>query len=776
MIGLDRFYRAYTSTGRYAPDAEQARAVEAGPNQPLFIVAGPGTGKTTCLTIRILKLILVDGVPPEGVLATTFTRKAAAELRSRILGWGFPLVEALLRDHTLGTVERDWLASIDINQVMTGTIDSICEQILRDFREPGTQPPILADEFVSDTLMLRKGLFENDRYEDPDLHDFLLQIHSGIGNRYGYHTGRKTALIHSVWDRRFHDQVDWAAFSTSGSATERRARQVLSEALEAYASELEERSMVDFTLLEHAVLERLRGGRLSEFLDRIAVVLVDEYQDTNLLQESLYFGLAHACGGALTVVGDDDQSLYRFRGATVELYSDFPARYRATFGVEPYKVDLATNYRSTRVIIQFVNDYATLDEEYQHVRVHKPPLRHGQAAPHGVPVLAMFRDDQATLARDLADFVHQVFRRGGYALPSDTGGDPLLIERAPDGGDVGDCAFLSSSPGEFRGGRDRLPMLLREELRVLDPPIEVFNPRGEALPRVSCVAVLGGLLLECLDPGGLIEDQTSGLSQEVQAVFHEWRVRAIDFVEGDPPPGLEDFAVGWAYRQPNSGNLEWPQRIPVMELLYSIAHFFPYLYDDPEGQLYLELFARQVSVAEQVGGFAAKVVTDPANQSLSGASVKELLRNFLSPIASGTVTVNEDLIEAFPRDRLSILSIHQAKGLEFPVVIVDVGSDFKTNHHAHAFKRFPQTGSPSHRLEDLLRPHSPLSQSNRPAVDRAFDDLYRQYFVAFSRPQQVLLLVGHQNTAPGGRILNVATGWKRTGVCAWDGQRPFIEI
>ena len=52
---------------------------------PLFIVAGPGTGKTACLTLRILKLILVDGVSPRGILATTFTKKAAAELRSRIL-------------------------------------------------------------------------------------------------------------------------------------------------------------------------------------------------------------------------------------------------------------------------------------------------------------------------------------------------------------------------------------------------------------------------------------------------------------------------------------------------------------------------------------------------------------------------------------------------------------------------------------------------------------------------------------------------------------------
>jgi DNA helicase-2/ATP-dependent DNA helicase PcrA len=70
-----------------------------------------------------------------------------------------------------------------------------------------------------------------------------------------------------------------------------------------------------------------------------------------------------------------------------------------------------------------------------------------------------------------------------------------------------------------------------------------------------------------------------------------------------------------------------------------------------------------------VGKFSGRVVYEPDNADLSNASVKELLRDFLGPIASGTVKVNEDLMEAFPRDRLSILSIHQSKGLEFRDIV-----------------------------------------------------------------------------------------------------------
>lgn len=769
MISLETLYSS-CQTFRPLPNDDQREGIEQDATRALFIVAGPGTGKTTCLALRILKLILVDDIPPHGILATTFTVKAAAELRSRILGWGFQLIEALRANKELSASTHERLSKLDINQVVTGTIDSVCDRVLRDYREAGTQPPILVDDYVAKTLMLREGLFKAKRYEDNDLDTFFLALHGG--SRWGFNVGKKNDLAQSLWDHRFQDQVDWRTFLRNGPRNQRGARTLIGEIFDDYNQALMERGMMDFAMLEQEILDRLRNNHLGEFVEQVKVVLVDEFQDTNLLQEGIYFELAKACDGALTVVGDDDQSLYRFRGATVELFSDFEERCQKSLGQKPKKVFLKTNYRSTKTVVGLVNNYAALDASYQSVRVNdKPVLDWSPRAEKGTPVLGMFRSDVMTLAVDLANFIHKVFRGSGHRVP-----DGSLIQAAESGGDVGDCALLCSSPAEYSFSNDpRLPLLVRQEL--LSKEIETFNPRGQDLTGIPVVERFSGLLLECLDPGGVVEGQIRNLPRDINATFRTWRRVALDFVDSaEVPDGLKDYAIAWADRNPRKEGWKWPHSVPVLQLVYALVHFFPKLYDDPEGQVYLEVFTRQISACEQVGKFSARVVTDHSNPTLADASIKELIRDFLGPIASGSIKVNEDLMEAFPRDRLSILSVHQAKGLEFPLTIVDVGSDFRSNHRANAFKRFPVSGGPSHAMEDLLRPYTSLGAPTRSDVDRAFDDLYRQYFVAFSRPQELLLLVGLTTTLPGAIVPNVATGWSRTGDCPWASSPPFLGI
>ena len=138
------------------------------------------------------------------------------------------------------------------------------------------------------------------------------------------------------------------------------------------------------------------------------------------------------------------------------------------------------------------------------------------------------------------------------------------------------------------------------------------------------------------------------------------------------------------------------------------------------------------------------------------------------PIASGGVQIDENYFEVIPANRFNIMSIHQAKGLEFPLVIVDVGSRFKKNLPKDANLRFPKNVDSSSIIQDRIKKYSSLSNRNRDSKDMAFDDLTRLYFVAFSRAKDVLLLVGLNPNIDGYKqndkqmkIPNVALGWNR---------------
>jgi DNA helicase-2/ATP-dependent DNA helicase PcrA len=105
------------------------------------------------------------------------------------------------------------------------------------------------------------------------------------------------------------------------------------------------------------------------------------------------------------------------------------------------------------------------------------------------------------------------------------------------------------------------------------------------------------------------------------------------------------------------------------------------------------------------------------------------------------------------------------------MVIVDVGSDFPDNRPA-PFRRFPRKPSLPQNLEDHFRRYSALNPPARAPLDRAFDDLVRQYFVAFSRPKDLLLVtgIGDPSDGPLRRVKNIATGWTRDeeAGCLWD--------
>ena len=766
----------------HSPNQRQIEAINAGDDSPLLVVAGPGTGKTTTLVLRALRFTFVDGIAPEDILITTFTEKAGREIRSRLIEWGTSLRAYLIaRAAQAGDDDHvRHLSTLDVNRYIAGTLDSICEEAVRDMREPNEAPPVILEQSAARAILYRRGEIWSELRNLGDPFKAYL-------GRYGFsgdpvrNNGEATEIIRTIVDRLVQDRVDVAAYAAPHQdATYREAILRIKDRYETY---LRGTNQMDFALLEQRFLERLRAGRLPRSMQSLRMLMVDEYQDTNPLQEAIYFELIRRTGASLTVVGDDDQSLYRFRGATIELFRDFSERAVTELRCEPPAlVCLEENYRSSSQIVEFFSAHIDNDPDFASARVQLPhPFTRQVVSMNGaadIGVIGMFRQDAATLAADLADFLHRVFRQGGRVpLPrEDTLSEPILP--AEDGGDLGDAVLLASTVNE-RGasmfgqpGKERLPLLLRRELEALD--LAVFNPRGRALRDVEIVQQFLGLLLECIDPSpthgtrGAKQDEAR-FTNEANAFLDVWRAAALAMLTLNPrgPRGdlLSEKVQRWrSFAVQGVGDeTEWP----VLDICYSFLPWFPPFQDDPEAQVYLEAITRTVAAASTFSGYKASIQRDEPHR---GRSVMGAIRDVLNPIAENLVAVDEEIMPSVPRDRLNIMTIHQAKGLEFPLVIVDVSSDFKTNHRMNRFRRFPDEESSVVRLEDDLADVTPVgsARQRRTGMQRTFEDLIRLYYVAYSRPQSLLMLVGcEQGISYRSTIKHVAKAWRRDESWAW---------
>jgi DNA helicase-2/ATP-dependent DNA helicase PcrA len=284
---------------------ERQREAVLAPDGPMLILAGAGSGKTTVLIQRVAELI-ARGVPPWGILAITFTNKAAGELKTRL-------------ERQLGTVGLEVWAS---------TFHSACVRILRsDIDRLGYARGFTIYD-TDDSLRLMKELVRENRV-DEKLYAPKLVL--------GQISRAKDALLDPAQYARVH-------------ADDYRA-DTIAKLYAAYRRRMKESNALDFDdLIAFAVTLLLEHADVRErYQRRLRHVLVDEYQDTNHLQYLLASTLAGGYGN-LTVVGDDDQSIYRFRGATIENILGFEEQY-------PHAkvIRLEQNYRSSGNILDAAN-------------------------------------------------------------------------------------------------------------------------------------------------------------------------------------------------------------------------------------------------------------------------------------------------------------------------------------------------------------------------------------------------------------------------------------
>lgn len=775
---------------------DQRNAILSQPNQSLFLVAGPGSGKTTVMVLKILKFIFVDDINPNEILATTFTKKAAEELYSRILGWGDEIKNHIIdRFDDFEIFER--MARIDFNQIQVGTTDKLAEEIMRQHKQPGENHPIIIENFVANSAMI-KVLSENERYKDEKLQECLKRF---TGRERLDEPSKMSGILLEIKDRIYHDQIDidklYAEFEGNRGMT------LILDSIREYENILMRRNTMDFAMLEARFLKQLKENRLDLFLDTVRIVLIDEYQDTNLIQEDIYFTIAKSAlnnDGNITVVGDDDQSLYRFRGATVDLFTNYKARVKDKLGIDVTEINLKTNYRSTENIINHCNQFVEIDEEYQLARVKdKPKIIAPDFDKDKMPVLGMFRNNVEMLSKSLANLIAKLINDGEVRpkvlkvldeeyfqkvesidiaqlqmmnAERERQGKKikrLTLKLDSEHGSASDIAVLSYSPKEKQFGNNSLLYYLRKHLKKQRKPIEVFNPRGIELQKVEIVGVFCGLMLECIDPEGNIQISDKTIPNLAKVTMNRWRVLAREYIKLNPEPhepiNLSQFVLYWQNRIPR-GTEHWPEKAGLMELAYKLITWIEELQEDVEGIVYLEAITKSITQT----GFFSKYYSHISFKSKheEKESVLEAIWNIFIPLATGGIQIDETLLETLPNDRVNILSIHQSKGLEFPLVIVDVGSKFRDDNVKTRMLRFPKKEPENITIEDSIRQFSELGESKRSERDRSFDDLTRLYFVAFSRAESVLLLVGLNSAIEGYtrkkehfNIPNVALGWSR---------------
>ena len=784
---------------------QQKKAILSEPNKSLFIVAGPGSGKTTVMVLKILKYIFVDDIDPSKILATTFTKKAADELYSRILGWGDEIkrhLEDQYCDESFESIAK--IESIDFNQIIIGTTDSIAEELLRDNRKPGENQSIVIEEFVANTAMI-KILIKDEKYRNEKLVEYLKEL---SGKTKLEEPSKMSEILMEIKNRIFYDQIN---FDELYEKTQENSGQRLAlDCIKEYENTLKNRNTIDFAMLESNFLEKLKNNELDLFLDEIKIVLIDEYQDTNLIQEDIYFTIAKSAlenDGNITVVGDDDQSLYRFRGATVDLFTNYQKRVKDKLSIDVEEINLTTNYRSTENIINHCNQFAELDREYQKARVeNKPKIIAPDFDRDKMPILGMFRNNPEMLARDLSRLIDNLVNKGESeikvlqvldeeyykkvngninianlqkikqeSIKAGKNEEKIKIKLDSDYGSASDIAILSYSPKEMQYGNRSFLHHLRKNLKRLRKPIEMFNPRGIDLQEIDVVAIFCGLILECIDPEGSIQNSDKTIPNLARRNMIRWRFKAKDYIKLNPEPhepiSLNDFVTLWQLRRPypesiNGIEQHWPKNASLMELAYKLTTWIEELQDDVEGIVYLEAITKTITQTGFFNDYHSNIsFKTPIDER---ESVLEAIWNIFIPLSTGGVSIDESLLETLPDDRINVLSIHQSKGLEFPLVIVDVGSRFKTNDIRTQRLRFPKTLPDKKTIEDTIRQHSILGESERSEKDRSFDDLTRLYFVAFSRAESVLLLIGLNSAIEGYNkkndhfdIPNIALGWSR---------------
>ena len=558
---------------------------------PLLVLAGAGSGKTRVLTCRIAHLIDAAGVPPWNILAVTFTNKAAGEMRQRIEG----------------------LVGSDSAGIWMGTFHSVCARVLRyESQAFGLDSSFTIYDEEDRRLLIRKIL------GDLEVDEQELSWRAAAGRISRAKNGMADA-------ETFRGQI------TSSSPPQNR---ITADVFERYEAELRQNNAFDFDDLICEPVRRFQQFPevLEKYRNRFRYILIDEYQDTNRPQYLLSRLLAREHRN-ICCVGDDDQSIYQFRGADIRNILDFERDYP-----EATVVRLEQNYRSTRRILEAANAVIrnNLDRKGKSLWTHAEegdPLRVGDCG-----------DDRAE-ARHIVAAITETCRKEGLSLSEAavlyrTNAQSRALEEELQRGGI---PYVIVGGIRFYERREIKDLLAYFRL-LANPADDVSLLRIINVPKRGIGAATVGRLRE------FAARHRIGL---LQAVVEEETITGLSARAANC---LERFAGTLRGLRREYERLELPE---LAEKVLMRTGYLDALRDDPS----VEARSREENIDQLLARIAEFHESGPAESS---GSERLGLEGFLEEVALMS-PVDEAGTEA---DSVTLMTLHMAKGLEFPLIVI----------------------------------------------------------------------------------------------------------
>lgn len=737
----------------FKPNSNQYEAIRH-VNGPLFLVAGPGSGKTRVLLWRTVNLIVFQGVRPDEVFLSTFTQKAAQQLKDGLLS-------------LLGLVTNLTSIPYDLSGMYVGTVHSLCQRMLRDraFSQGRTRREAvrILDELDQYFFMYANGFWAQAKAHlsyDADGAELLGDINEIFTGKPGSSKHKATQNLASMLNRFSEENLKPSDVLTDATSDE------LAFFGNLYACYLERlNGQVDLSLLQQAAFDLLCDRRAP---GRFKHVIVDEYQDTNSIQEKLYFKLAEASKN-ICVVGDDDQALYRFRGATVENFVQFPERCEKHLATVPRRIELNTNYRSRREIVEFytgfMDQYNWQNPDGGHYRLHdKGITAFSTDARAAVVASSQLKGD--AVADEIAGLVKRLIDEGkvrdpnqiAFLFPSlkavaakrmqnalERHGLKVYAPRAKrfleadePSEVVGLFLLLFGRPsrdqlynmGDYKDYHDWLGACETRAKHLCEADPDLKRYLGDRQAEIARVLTDHAVLSRVMNEQGWQRGEVYQPARH-KRVLASAKGLSVHARRGLGGKYLDDIAekriaegepFSLAYILNRATSVDWN----VLDLFYRFCGFdhFKAMFDvaetgEDEGPIsnlsltsqYLARFIDQYQTIIT----ASFIHDDKLKNSLFSSFLFALFR-----IGEGEF---EDAEDPFPLGRIPFLTIHQSKGLEFPVVVL-----------ASVDRRNLSPQKP----EELIRPL--LGGNPEPLEHIGNFDAMRQFYVALSRAKNLLVI------------------------------------